>query len=149
MLRSNGVPMFGCGFVHEAMPRLGVGRAPVMIEPSGGDRSSNTDIVSAFGKSTYREYVDGAGPGFNQERVCRTCGETWPRTRSRSWREPSSHPREELECYRDGVWGAHHGHPSKTRIASLTSTGLDLDRGLRLGRRAVTRDHEPVAAQAC
>jgi hypothetical protein len=34
---------------------IGVGRAPVMIEPSGGDRSSNTDIVSAFGKSTYRE----------------------------------------------------------------------------------------------
>ncbi|OAP53944.1 hypothetical protein AYL99_11824 [Fonsecaea erecta] len=55
MLRTEGVPMFGCGFVHDAMPRSGIGRGRVTIRPAGTGRISRSDIISTFGKSTYVE----------------------------------------------------------------------------------------------
>lgn len=54
-LRSGGVPTFGCDFVHDAMPRSGVGREPVTMKPRNGNRASSSDIISTFGKSTYVE----------------------------------------------------------------------------------------------
>jgi hypothetical protein len=55
MLRSNGVKMFGCGFVHDAMPRSGVGREPVVMMSRNTARSSSAEVVSTFGKSRYVE----------------------------------------------------------------------------------------------
>ncbi|KAL9122248.1 MAG: hypothetical protein Q9187_001200 [Circinaria calcarea] len=55
MLRTNGVKMFGCGFVHDAMPRSGIGREPVTMRSKNAARSSSAEVVSTFGKSTYVE----------------------------------------------------------------------------------------------
>lgn len=54
-LLSEGVTVFGCGFVHDSMPRGGVGEGRTTMVPRNGRRASGSDIVSTFGKSTYIE----------------------------------------------------------------------------------------------
>lgn len=54
-LLTEGVAVFGCGFVHDAMPRSGVGSGQVGMKPVNSRRTSGSDIVAKFGKSTYIE----------------------------------------------------------------------------------------------
>ena len=47
--------VFGCGYVHDAMPRAGVGQSPittVLVKPTS---SIAKEVIATFGKSTYRE----------------------------------------------------------------------------------------------
>lgn len=55
MLKSEGVPVFGCGYVHDAMPGSGVGRVPVTMKPTVMNRTTIKSITATFGKSTYEE----------------------------------------------------------------------------------------------
>ncbi len=54
-LSSEGVTVFGCGFVHDSMPRHGVGEGCATMKPKNGKRASGSDIVATFGKSQYIE----------------------------------------------------------------------------------------------
>lgn len=54
-LLTEGVTVFGCGFVHDSMPLLGVGSGCVTMKPKNKRRSSGSDIIATFGKSTYVE----------------------------------------------------------------------------------------------
>lgn len=55
MLRSSGVPVFGCGYVHDSMPQSGVGREPVTMIPVRTGVGTGRQVVARFGKSTYVE----------------------------------------------------------------------------------------------
>ncbi|KAI0469846.1 hypothetical protein GGR56DRAFT_684339 [Xylariaceae sp. FL0804] len=52
-LRTEGVPMFGCRFVHDSMPICAVGSGIVTMIPKGQRRGSNSYIEAKLGKSTY------------------------------------------------------------------------------------------------
>ncbi len=54
MLRSEGVAVFGCGFVHDSMSGS-VGREPVTMTVKNSSKGLGKEVVSAFGKSTYIE----------------------------------------------------------------------------------------------
>ncbi|EMC97271.1 hypothetical protein BAUCODRAFT_147394 [Baudoinia panamericana UAMH 10762] len=54
MLKTKGVPMFGCGFVHDSMTGT-VGRDPVTMRIKDKTKGPNSEVVSTFGKSTYVE----------------------------------------------------------------------------------------------
>lgn len=51
-LLSECVTVFGCGFVHDSMPRSGVGHGSVTMVPVNKRRSSGSDIIAKLGKST-------------------------------------------------------------------------------------------------
>lgn len=53
-LSSSGVPVFGCGYIHDYMPKSGVGSGPVTMKLSRR-RGEKPVVVSKFGKSTYTE----------------------------------------------------------------------------------------------
>lgn len=51
----SGVRVFGCGYVHDAMPLCGVGCGPVVMRPAPRSGDSIREVVSIFGEATYRE----------------------------------------------------------------------------------------------
>ncbi|XMA20910.1 hypothetical protein WAI453_013701 [Rhynchosporium graminicola] len=55
MMKVNKVPVFGCGYVHDAMPRGGVGRDLVTMRIANNTRGAGKDMIATFGKSTYME----------------------------------------------------------------------------------------------
>jgi DNA-directed RNA polymerase subunit K/omega len=55
MLKVGGVSMFGCGYVHDSMPRSGVGRPPVTMTLTNVPGSATRYVTAKFGKSTYVE----------------------------------------------------------------------------------------------
>ena len=55
MLRVGGVSVFGYGYIHDSIPRSGVGRHPITMVPEIMSTSSNRRIVAKFGKSIYVE----------------------------------------------------------------------------------------------
>ena len=55
MLRFGGVSTFGCGYVHDSMPRSGVGREPVTMTLGGPNGTPGLSVIAKFGKSTYVE----------------------------------------------------------------------------------------------
>ena len=55
MLRIGGVSVFGCGYVHDSMPRSGVGRPPVTMTPTDASAGRSRYVTAKFGKSTYVE----------------------------------------------------------------------------------------------
>ena len=55
MLKVGGVSMFGCGYVHDSMPRSGVGRPPVTMTLTSVPGNATRYVTAKFGKSTYVE----------------------------------------------------------------------------------------------
>lgn len=56
VLKSNGVPVYGCGYVHDHLPVLGVGKPPVTMKLEK-DQYGNSYVAAVFGKSTYNEPI--------------------------------------------------------------------------------------------
>ena len=52
MLRDSGVCVFGCGFVHDKMRLLGIGRPPVTMNVIKNNVSPSL-VRAVFGKATY------------------------------------------------------------------------------------------------
>ena len=77
MLRTNNIPVFGCGFVHDAMPRSGVGRPPATMVLEGIGMVTNKVVRSTFGKSTYVEPFLSMGAVQNMILVRKAMPEMW------------------------------------------------------------------------
>ncbi|KAG5916589.1 hypothetical protein E4U61_003502 [Claviceps capensis] len=56
LLKSNGVPVYGGGYVHDHLPVCGLGKAPVTMSLER-DQYRNSCVVAVFGKSTYNEPI--------------------------------------------------------------------------------------------
>lgn len=55
-LVDSGASVFGCGFIHDDMPTIGVGTKPVTMNVIR-NRSGNSIVKATFGKSTYVEPI--------------------------------------------------------------------------------------------
>jgi hypothetical protein len=55
MLRANNIPIFGCGYVHDAMPQRGVGHDPVTMKVRKSGLTTHKEVIATFGKSVYTE----------------------------------------------------------------------------------------------
>ncbi len=55
-LLSLGVPVYGCGYIHDKMPVKGVGKKPVTMTMKR-DGYGNPYVSAVFGKSTYNEPI--------------------------------------------------------------------------------------------